>query len=443
MNRSFFIATGVTLAFAATAAPQAITVMGTGDASVDVPAVQTAVDQGGWVVLKGHFSFDAPPTAAEQPDGFLGPAAFGMIRISKTVAISGALDDLGQMTAIEGGTNPFYVEAPGAHVSINGLHFLHSKGHVIRVVAAGGLAISSNKIEGVESAVGNVAGILIDSSPGASVPSADQLGQAGNVSGTLAIANNDIDLQAQAGHNYLGIVVFAAGKTPDQEVDLYISGNQITNSNERPINIYSVGGRAYIERNVITTTDGPGVNVAPSGDVIHIVGPGSFLIADNTINCQWTSGQQAGIRLMTRPGEVVSQAVIVENDVNMAAPESTQFGGTSAAIEIRGASEGNMVLNNRIRGRANFALSVAASAPGSAAFTGVPQNTVFLTNDLTGFMSARADVFVDAGAANTVVVGGQTNVEDHGADTAIVRVPSGVASGFAVPARSKRLPPKR
>src|SRR6266851_2665141 len=163
MKRSFFVAAGVTVALAATAAAQDITVLGTGDPTVDVPAVQAAVDQGGRVVLKGHFSFDAPPTVAEQPEG---PAQLGMILISKTVAISGAPDDQGQMTAIEGGTNPFYVEAPGAHVSIEGLHFLHSKVHVIRVVAAGGLVISSNKIEGVVSTGSNPFGILIGTASG-------------------------------------------------------------------------------------------------------------------------------------------------------------------------------------------------------------------------------------------------------------------------------------
>jgi Right handed beta helix region len=417
MKRSFFVTAGVTVALAATAAAQVITVVGTGDPTVDVPAVQAAVDQGGRVVLKGRLSFDAPPTIAEQPEG-----ALGMILISKTVAISGALDDHGQMTDIEGGTNPFYVEAPGAHVSIKGLHFLHSKVRVIRVVAAGGLVISSNRIEGVASTGGNVDGIQIDTSPGASVPIGDQLEQAGNVAGTLLIANNDIDMQAQTGHNYLGIVVFAAGKSPDREVDLYISGNQITNSNERPINIYSIDGRAYIERNVITTTGGAGVNVMPSGDVIHIAGPGSFLIAHNTINCQWTSGLQAGIRLQTRPGEPVSHAIVVDNDVNMSAPEGTMFGVTSAAIEIRGIGDGNVVLNNRIRGRANFALSVISSTPGSADFTGVPQNTVFIMNDLTDFTSTQADVFVDAGGTNTIVVGSQNTVEDHGVGTVIVPV---------------------
>jgi len=229
-------------------------------------------------------------------------------------------------------------------------------------------------------------------------------------------------MQAQTGHNYLGIVVFGAGKSPDREVDLYISGKQITNSNERPINLYSIDGRAYIERNVITTTGGAGVNVKPSGDVIHIAGPGSFLIAHNTINCQWTSGLQAGIRLQTRPGEPVSRAIIVDNEVNMSAPEGTVFGITSAAIEISGAGEGNLVLNNRIRGRANFALSVAASIPGSGDETGVPQGTAFIMNDLQGFTSAQADVFVDVGAANTIAVGGQTTVEDHGASTVVVPV---------------------
>src|SRR6266853_492585 len=99
----------------------------------------------------------------------------------------------------------------------------------------------------------------------------------------------------------------------------------------------------------------------------------------------------------------------------MSAPEGTVFGVTSAAIEVRGAGEGNMVLNNRIRGRENFALSVAAE-------TGSPQNTTFIMNDLQGFTSAQADLFVDAGGSNTVAVGGQGVVEDHGSGTVIVPV---------------------
>jgi hypothetical protein len=413
---TLLVITGTTLAFAGPVAKRAITVVGTGNPAVDIPAVQKAVDLSSEVFLKGRFSFDAPPTIVEQPSLLYNGTALGTILVSKTVTITGAPDEQGEMPTIEGGTNPFYVEALGSRVAIQGLRFLHSKVVVIRVVAASGLVIQGNRIEGVARGATNAFAIYVTTVP--SPPNAGD-GRPENVSGNVRIANNDIDLQAPDSAAYLGIVVFAVGKSPDKEVDLFISGNNIRNSTERPINLYAIGGRAYIERNVINT--GPlGINVAPSGDVIHIVGPGSFLIARNTIDCQWASGQQAGIRLQTRPGQAVSHAIVVDNDINMSAPEGTPFTLTSAVIEIRGSGDGNTVLNNRIRGRANFALSVIASTPGTADATGSPQNTVFIRNDLTAFASARADLFVDAGAANTIAVGGLKNLEDHGSGTLIM-----------------------
>lgn len=132
--------------FAGNMTARAITVVGTGNPSVDVPAVQAAVDRGGRVILKGHFSFNAPPTVAEQPSLLLSAEALGMVLVSKTVEISGRRDDQGEMATIEGGTNPFHVEAPGAHVTIQGLRLLHPKAVAIRVVAASGLAIASNPV---------------------------------------------------------------------------------------------------------------------------------------------------------------------------------------------------------------------------------------------------------------------------------------------------------
>ncbi len=332
-----------------------------------------------------------------------------MVLVSKEVAISGARDDQGEMTSIEGGINPFYVEAPGAFVTIQGLHFMHTRAVAIRVVAASGLLIASNRIEGVSRDAANAAAIAVHTSP--SPPTPNSPGQPENISGTVLIVNNDIDMQGTPGVNFLAIIAFAMGKSPDKEVDLYISGNNIRKSTERPINVYNVGGRAYIERNVITTGIAVG-SVAPSPDVIHIQGYGSYLIAHNSIDCAWAQG--AGIRLQTQNTEwPVSHAIIVDNDVTMSAPEGTVFEATSAVIEVRGAGEGNIVLNNRIRGRANFALSVVAQ-------NGAPQNTTFIMNDLRGFTSAQADLFVDAGGTNKIAVGRQNTVEDHGSGTVIV-----------------------
>jgi hypothetical protein len=127
----------VIVVFAGTLTAQAITVVGTGDPKVDVPATR---------------------------------------------------DDQGEMTSIEGGTNPFYIEAPGGHVTIQGLHFIHSKACVIRVVAASGLAIDSNRIEGVVRDTNFAWAVSVSTSPGENPPNAGD-GQPENISGTLLIAN--------------------------------------------------------------------------------------------------------------------------------------------------------------------------------------------------------------------------------------------------------------
>jgi hypothetical protein len=56
------------------AASTTTVVVGTGNAITDVAAVQAAVNQGGNVFLKGHFSFDLPPTV---PIALAGAAGAG------------------------------------------------------------------------------------------------------------------------------------------------------------------------------------------------------------------------------------------------------------------------------------------------------------------------------------------------------------------------------
>lgn len=411
MNRSLITVAAAIVAFAGSLAAQAVTVVGTGDPKVDIPAVQDAVNQGGRVILLGHFSFDAPPTVAEFPNGAeIGPT-FGNILVSKAVAISGTRDDQGEMTSIDGGTNPFYVEAPGAHVAIQGLRFTHSKapGAVIRVVAARGLAITSNRIEGEIRSASGVTGAIEVGAVAVAADASHPL-QPENVSGTLWIANNDIDMQGTAGANSLGISIFSVGKSPDQEVDLYVSGNNIRNMTGRAIVVAGAGGRVSIERNVIATAafprSKPCVQAGDSSGVVSNSGEsGSYLVAHNTIDCAWASRGARGIWL-----DGVSRAIVVDNDLAMSPAEGMMPDVTNAAIEVRGGGGANMVLNNRIRGHANFALSVAAGAQGAT----------FIMNDVQGFTSVQADLFIDASGTNTIAVGGLGKVEDRGTGTVIV-----------------------
>jgi hypothetical protein len=401
-------------------------VVGTGDPNLDVPAVQAAVDQGGQVLLRGHFSFDRPPSA---PNGF---GFLHEVLVSREVVISGTQNEQGEMTTIEGGDVPFDVEAPGAHVAIQGLRFLRPRRLAISVFAVSGLVIANCRIEHVESAPlrsdpagGLISFAILVTTTLHVLPTPDQPGQPENISGTLSIFDNNIDAVGTAGLTSLGIFISSVGKSPDREVEIHLSGNTIRNTTERALNIQQIGGRVYIERNVITTSANmrPGGGVTALVDAIKCQGSGSYLVAHNRIDSAWANG--AGIRLrdLTALGAAMERAIVVDNDVTMSAPPSVVFGANSAAIEIRGLAQGNVVLNNRIRGRAGTALAVVAQG------LSVPANNTFAGNDIEGFHPSLADVFVDAGVANTLVVGRKGTVRDRGVGTVIVNPGTTASAG--------------
>ena len=414
LKRELISIIGSVAVFAGTLAAQPVVVAGTGDPNTDVPAVQAAVDRGGRLVLMGHFSFDRPPTTPA------GKPYARMVTVSKTVVISGSLDQNGDMPTIEGGEWPFLVDAVDARVTIQGLHFVRPKAGAIWIYAVGGLSVTGCRIESIEPTaqfaidagqVGPVStAIFVGADP--HPPSPTELGRPENFSGTLAILNNDIDVGVGAapGAQTLGIAMFNVGRSPDKEVEIQVSGNNIRNSTEPAINFRVIGGRAYAERNMLVT------GVTGGGDAIRVVGSGSYLIAHNSIDCGWVNGAATGINLIGNGNGYapMASAIIVDNDVTMSAQEGTVFGSSSAGIGIKGFAQGNSVLNNRIRGRARAALAVNAQN------AGIPGNNSFVSNDLDGFQSSLADIFVDAGVTNTAVIGRQARIEDHGTGTVVV-----------------------
>src|SRR6266478_5098414 len=228
LKRRLISIIGSVAVFAGTLAAQPVVVAGTGDPNTDVPAVQAAVDHGGHLVLMGHFSFDKPPTTPA------GKPYARMVTVSKTVVISGSLDQNGDMPTIEGGEWPFLVDAVDARVTIQGLHFVRPRAGAIWIYAVAGLVVTGCRIESVEPTAqyaidaGQVGPVSTAIFAGANPhpPSATQLGQPENFSGTLAFLNNDIDVGVGTtpGAQTLGIVLFNVGRSPDKEVDIQISG---------------------------------------------------------------------------------------------------------------------------------------------------------------------------------------------------------------------------
>jgi hypothetical protein len=166
----------------------------------------------------------------------------------------------------------------------------------------------------------------------------------------------------------------------------------------------------HIERNAITTGTVVGAAGGLTPNAINVIDSGSYLIAYNSILAQWATGTP----ILVQGNNSEAGAIVADNDINMPASDNTTFGANSAGIMITGYAQNNGVLNNRIRGRARAAFVVADKGKG------VPANNTFVSNDLTGFQSSLADLYVDAGVSNTVVVGPLSKVEDHGVGTVVV-----------------------
>jgi hypothetical protein len=413
------IKTALIVVLATTLAPgapaDATVVIGTGNPDVDVPAVQAAVDLGGKVILSGHFSFDTAPKIPTPSRAVGFPPA--TILISKAVAISGGGD-----TIIERGTIPFYVAAPGATVTIENLHFVRPSKSAIVVYSVKGLVIASCHIEGFVP-LQNIqfSGIGISTSDMAAIPTPSQPGHPENISGRILIANNDLDLVGgKASDAVLGITAFSVGQSPGGEVDLYISENRIRNVNRPGIDLRRIGGRAHVERNRIITSS---VASQATPEAIRVVNIGSFVIAHNVIDCQWSNPDAIAIGVYSQVADwPIVNALVADNEITMLPPRGVQFTNFSAGINIRGFAKDIFVGNNRIRGRARAAIAAEVFRGG------IPANTAFVLNRLGDFKASVAGVIIGNGVSDTFILGQQETLNDQGINTVILPLGGGPGS---------------
>ena len=408
--------TAVSIASATNTLAQATVVDGTGNPNVDIPAVQAAVNLGGNVVLRGHFSFNTPPTISTSLQAVGFPLA--TILISKAVSISGARADRDDVTTIEAGTIPFYVEAPGASVTIQKLRFVRPANAAILVYSAAGLVIDSCRIERFTPRLNppfvQFSGITLYGSDTAVIPTPSQPGHPQNIYGRIVIANNDLDLAGgTATDNVLGITTFSIGLSPNNLVDMYISGNTVKNVTEPAINVRRIGGRAHVEGNAIST--GPiSSQVTPRPEAIRVANIGTYVIADNVIHSEWPDPDAIGIGVFSQFAAWPITAEVINNEVTMSPPDGVVFGSYSAGIDVRGFAESNCVGDNILRGRARAAVAVDVFNGGT------PDDTAFVLNRFDHFEPSVADLVVGEGVTGTLVLGQKSTVNDQGIDTLIL-----------------------
>jgi hypothetical protein len=385
-------------------------VIGTGNATIDVAAVQFAVDHADTVVLEGHLSFNAPATkrlAASYASGSAPPAA--EVRVSRAVTISGLQGAHFDRTTIEGGTIPFYVDAPGRRVAIRGLHFVRPTARAILVHAVDGLEIAGVRIDRAVPFAHTSHAIAIMTRP--QLPSPDEPGTPEAISGSLSIQNDTIDAGDATSEDFTGgIVIWGVGESPRHEVTIRISGTEIHNTTGSAIIVRRASGRVLVNANSIVTS----VNGAKAGAVaVRLANTAAYVMANNAIECRWA--KCIGIDVFSQYSEwPLARAVVEDNVVNMAPPPETVFGDSSAAIEIRGFVDSSVVRRNTLRGRARVALLVRG-------FNGaIPLDNAFIDNRTDDFRASLTDVFVKSGVVGTRLVR-QSKFIDQGDRTIIER----------------------
>ncbi|HKA35222.1 MAG TPA: right-handed parallel beta-helix repeat-containing protein [Thermoanaerobaculia bacterium] len=367
---------------AAAAAAPAQVLQGTGDPSIDVAAVQAAVDGHDVVLLEGAFSFAS---------GAPGP----MVTIRRDVRIEGVPDGQGQIPKITGGTNPFVIAAPGAEVAIEGLHFENSVTTAIWIQAAGDVSIANCVFEGVLTGLVGTTKVGIE------------IFETGGPVGAVRIVGNDLKPGGGPTNDANGIILNARTDA------IEIIGNRVANTTAHGIDLRNVGGSALVARNeIVTGRVGRGGGPGQFVDGIRCIGAGSYVIEHNSVDAGFENA--AGIRLGG-----TAQAVVHANEVVLSMPDAAVPGAWSAGIQVQGTASRNEIVQNQVRGRGRAAFSVIHSdfALDKGSGSGNPVETSLFGNSEEDFAAAFASVEIGAGALDTDVFGGSGTLSDRGTGT--------------------------
>jgi len=371
-------------------------VVGTGDPIQDAANVQTAVDAGGVVSLWGSFDFSGMETGSP----------LRVVTVRSSVDVIGIPDGDGALPTLRGGQEAFFIDAPSADVSIEGLHLVDQTFSAIHVASVGSARIEGCRIEGVRpqflpaQAQFVAIGIII---AGSLVP--------GAVVGSVEVVGNDVDVTGAATDSTLGIygqVVTVAGVGQVDRVT--IARNRVTNATGHGIDLRSLGSAAIavIERNEVTvaTSARSGEPGPPDRLItgIRCLGVGTYTIRENSVTTHHANA--AGIRLQSTVG-----ASVERNQVYLALAEETAPLGQAAGVQLIRGALANLVCRNAVHGRGWSAVSVSGPPAGTS------QGNLLVRNDHAGLGATFADVDVGAGVLDTTIVGEDGLVVDSGAGT--------------------------
>jgi hypothetical protein len=377
----------------------------TGQFPQDVQNVQAALDGGGRVLLKA-VDVSGVPTPFEF-------ATTGAAFLSSDVTVVGETV-ANAMTTIHGGLAPFRSTAfVPVRSAFHGLHFDGPRSTAVFLNFSAGLDFSGNVVTDVIGApyvFGLTKGqaVWITAAPG-------------NVTGTVTIAGNAVE-RVYADLSY-GVAIAGFDATAR------IADNRFHDTRDTAILVVDGSQTIWIEDNLVVPGAAPYPGFFSLGNGIFVgQGAGAAYIRRNTVVCGNPFADGIALSGHTAlPNKVPASSVVEHNDVTM---HDSLFG----AITIYGQIDPALIANNQVRGDGAHALQIAA-AFGNERTRGV----VFRGNNLAGFASTVADVFLDSISYETVLVGHSGTVVDLGTDNRITGfAPTPLAIGPELRAAQER-----
>ncbi|HLA83462.1 MAG TPA: hypothetical protein VJL29_01600, partial [Thermoguttaceae bacterium] len=236
--------------------------------------------------------------------------------------------------------------------------------------------------------------------------------QPGAVVGTVAIADNDIDLSTEAPTKTMAQGIFVFGTTG---INARIARNTITNCARNSIevldNYLSNDGGGFIviqDNKIVTATEGvalPGPRT-PNGIVVGYFRDRSAAVDPKRLIRHVILHNNVRARGKTSDGiSVLTDGALVRNNhVVTEGPE---------AHAIRAVGSNTYIGRNKIEGSGALGLELVPTAPMTAS------GNEMEGNDFEQFKAAIVDVMVDKGANGNVVVGTNGSVIDLGAGNEI------------------------
>jgi hypothetical protein len=387
-----------------------ITVSGQNNLSIDVQAVQTAVSQGGDVILKGTFDFGDK----------------GSVTISKDVKIVGEKDSQGiPITKIKGGLQTFFSPLPaqlppqvsGPKITIQYIHFDRTLAYPIYIAYCSGATIAGNKITNVQPLAAtpemNVSvGIMVGTNW--IQPRATRKYQPGAITGVVTIENNDLDMANDTPAKTFGQGIFVHWATG---ITLQISGNTVKNCSRNSIEamdnyLGDDGSGSVVIRDNKVTTATVGIPFpsprTPNGILVGWFFDGT---GEGASNAKQNMKHTIANNTVRARGETSMGMWIASNEVMVEKNQIITEKQSATPIVVNSAQ--CQIMRNKIEGMGASAISISPlrSLKGS--------HNRCEGNDLSAFNASEAEVILGKDSKNNVVMGSSGKGKDLGMDNQI------------------------